>query len=227
MILKRTVYVCALFTLLLAETVPAQAQFRFRFRPYLALGASYIPNPSVYPLNIEDDFDHLYYEENLANPRRISFRAQSRFNLVSVGDVSLGYMFWGNGYHYPDLTPNDIVKLDTDYPNSYSVSLHLVTLQWDINIWPLARRHFHPLLLAGYGTFFALTRKQHYEWLDESEIVAGKVVEKEASYSGHAVIGGIGVVVFKYIYGYLGVVVLNNKNLPQHQFLDLVVGVTL
>ena len=202
-------------------------QFNLRFRPYAGVGMSLAQDPEVPSIIIEDEFDQEYFNYNLADVKKFYLRGHTRVNIFDINKVSLGYMFWGHNYKYRDDPFNNFVKLNAIYPQSYQFSLHLATIQWNLNYSSIARKFFVPFILGGYGKYWGNENEYHNDWKDETEALGVRIVTKAKNFEGWGFAAGGGAVIFKYFFVYIGYVNLMDSDLPVNQFFDFVIGVTI
>lgn len=226
--MKKYILPISLVTVLMIIIFPGSSagQVKIKLKPFVGLGVSLSStfNPPLIP--IEDDFDQLYYDRNLAPEPGLAFRGQARVNLIHISDLSLGYQFWEHRHQFTDDEPYNQIKVYNVYPNSYVYSLHAPTLQWTLNYRYLSSRHIKPFILAGYGIFYGSAKSQYYEWKDTDQTILGKVIIRGDTWDGEGFLIGAGATVFRYAYVYIGWVELLDKTLHQYRFFDFTVGVT-
>jgi hypothetical protein len=219
-----------LWAVLFIASVPGLAQIRFRPRPYLGFGWRRILAGKDPEIELTDDFDRLYFERNIEAARKGFFAVQVRLNLLQVGPVTAGYLFWSHHYDYSDQTLNNLVKVETDYPHSYNLTMHGIGLQLDLKFRGFYTRRFHVFLLGGGGKFFGNFNEYRYtgtDFIGEEPQQYEKIVSESEAYSGWGYFAGVGAVIFRHAYVYVGIVDLMKEYLPARQYVEAVVGVTL
>ena len=229
---KFSIHTTALIIILLAACSPVFASVPVSLRPriYLGLGFRGAFYNNVPAFEITDNSDQNYYNLNLSSVKRIFLHGQSRLNLIKVGPVSAGYMFWAHDQHYLHDLPEFWAKEDKFYPHSYNYNLHGAVLQWDLTFPWISGKYFTPFVIGGAGRYKGNAKNFYFkfELFEEEKILyITDVITETKRYKGEAVFFGIGAVVLKYGYFQFGYIDFRDRTLPISEFASFVVGLTI
>ena len=175
---------------------------------------------------IEDAYTQAYYDLNLSDPKAMFIRGLMRIDLVHLSRFSLGYQFWGHQLDYTNSPPDGVIMLDVDFPHSETYSFHAMTLQWKLDYPWISSRVVTPFLLAGGGRYYGNSEKYRYMYTDEVQQSADKVVTATATHEGWGVTAGGGLLFFRHVFIYAGLIDFMDRELPASRFMDVTVGVT-
>ncbi len=204
------------------------SQIRIRPRPYIGIGMRIVYHPVIPSFQIDDDFDAGYHEMNIASPKKFFYAGQARLNLLEMWDLALGYTFWGHYHHYSEETPEGLIKLDKEFPHSYSLSFHGATLQWNLNYRTISSKRAMPFLLGGAGTYYGGYKNYYYrtESISGDYVDFSRVVRRVSEYEGWGFMFGGGLVLYRYAYFYAGYMELRGELLAR-RFIEVYIGFTI
>jgi hypothetical protein len=232
---KFSAHTIVLVVLLLAACSPVFASIPVSLRPriYLGLGIRVAYHNTVPSFEINDNADQNYYNLNLSSVSKIFLHGQSRLNLIKVGPVSAGYMFWAHDQHYLHDWPEFWAMEDKFYPHSYNYNLHGAVLQWDLAYPWISGKYFAPFVLGGAGRYFGNSKDIYFEFdsIEVNGIIyildTDEIITETKRYKGEAVFFGIGAVVLKYGYFQFEYIDFRDGSLPIREFASFVVGLTI
>lgn len=212
---------CLLFT-----AAAANAQLRIHVKPYLGAGYSRILNDYQPIFVVEDTLDQDYQTLNLQNSPRNAFRGQVRVDVLHLGPLSAGYLFWGHQVKFNDVAPNNALKTDKIYPYSVSYSLHGANLTLRLPYKGISTEHRVPFILGGAGRYYGKNKGYRYSWVDAAQTESDKQFVSQRKWEDWGYFAGIGLEVYGFAYVYAGYTALLGDDLMGSKFFDFVVGIT-
>jgi hypothetical protein len=211
---------------ILISSAPAELRPEVRIRPRIYAGAGFgrTLDANSPAFAVDDIYDRNFVDANLSPLKRNFTRGQIRLDLVQAGAFSAGYLYWGHYHAFPADYPEYWLKTGKWYPNTDHAAVHALTVQWNPRF--LAGKRLAPFVLAGAGGYYGNVTSIRYFPVDSSAVYYYGSSRQISSDAGRAVLGGIGVVAFRYAYLYAGVVHLIDAALPAKTYLDVILGVT-